>query len=124
MPRFRGFSTINKTKKFSLTDFDLVKRDLLNHLNIREGELPGRPEFGTRIYNFAFDPNTDQTRRAVTKELERVIGYDPRVTLNDMVLTVEEHGLVIELIVTITPNQNPESLFIRFDEQSQTAAYL
>ena len=43
MPTFIGFSTIDQNKKFTAVDFDLIKIDLLNAFNIRQGELPGRP---------------------------------------------------------------------------------
>ena len=124
MARFRGFSTINKYKKYTLTDYELIKRDLLNALNIREGELPGRPEFGTRLWNFIFETNNQDTVRNITKEVERVAGYDPRVEINDVIVTQEQHGIVLELIVTIRPNKNPEALFIKFDEESSTAAFV
>jgi hypothetical protein len=42
MLTYRGFNTIGQTKKFRLTDLDLVKRDLLNHFQIRKGEHPIR----------------------------------------------------------------------------------
>ena len=32
---YKGFSSITKGKKFSLTDFELVKRDLQNHFYMR-----------------------------------------------------------------------------------------
>jgi phage baseplate assembly protein W len=124
MARFRGFSTINKYKKFTLTDYELVKRDLLNALNIREGELPGRPEYGTRLWNFIFEANDSDSVRNITKELERTVTYDPRVEINDVIVTQEAHGIILELVVTIRPNQDPELLRIRFDEQAATANFL
>ena len=124
MARFRGFSTINKYKKFTLTDYELVKRDLLNALNIREGELPGRPEYGTRLWNFIFEANDADSVRNITKELERTVTYDPRVEINDVIVTQEAHGIILELVVTIRPNQDPELLRIRFDEQAATANFL
>ena len=124
MARFRGFSTINKYKKFTLTDYELIKRDLLNALNIREGELPGRPEFGTRLWNFIFEVNSADTVRNITKEVERVAAYDPRVEVNDVIVTQEQHGIILELVVTIRPNQNPELLRIKFDEEASTAAFV
>ena len=42
MTTFIGFNTIDQPKKFTLTDFDLVKRDLLNAFNIQQGQLVGR----------------------------------------------------------------------------------
>jgi hypothetical protein len=38
-----------------LTDFELIKRDLLNAFNIRQGSLPGRPAYGSSIFDFVFD---------------------------------------------------------------------
>ena len=124
MARFRGFSTIDKYKKFTLTDYELVKRDLLNALNIREGELPGRPEFGTRLWNFIFEVNDQDTVRNVTNEINRIAGYDPRIEINDVIVTQEQHGIILELVVTVRPNQDPELLRIRFDEEASTAAFL
>jgi phage baseplate assembly protein W len=124
MARFRGFSTINKYKKFSLTDYELVKRDLLNALSIREGELPGRPEFGTRLWSFMFENNNSETLRNIVKEIQRVAGYDPRVQVDDVVITQEANGILLELVVTIHPNQNPELLRIKFNEESNTAAFV
>ena len=49
MPTFIGYSTIDRYKSYTVTDFELIKRDLLNALNIRQGEMPGRPEVGTAM---------------------------------------------------------------------------
>lgn len=124
MARFRGFSTIGKYKKYSLTDYELVKRDLLNALSVREGELPGRPEFGTRLWSFIFESNNSETLRNVVKEVERVTRYDPRVRLDDVVVTQESNGIMLELVVTIRPNQDPEVLRVKFNEESQTAEFV
>ena len=55
MTTFVGFNTQNQYKKFTLVDFELVKRDLLNAFNIRQGQLPGRPEYGTVLWNYLFE---------------------------------------------------------------------
>ena len=55
MTTFIGFNTIDQPKKFTLTDFALVKRDLLNAFNIRPGELVGRPTYGTNLWDYVFD---------------------------------------------------------------------
>ena len=124
MARFKGFSTVGKYKKFTLTDHELVKRDLLNALNIREGELPGRPEVGTRIWNFIFDTNNRDTVRNITKEIERIAQQDPRIVVNDVVVTQDTHGIVLELVITIEPNRNPTVLAVQFDENASQARYL
>jgi phage baseplate assembly protein W len=124
MARFKGFSTINRYKKFTLTDNELIKRDLLNALTIREGELPGRPSFGTRLWNFIFEPNTPDIVRQITAELERTVTYDPRIRIEDVIVTTDPNGVILELVVAFVPDLNPEVLQIKFDEESQTAQYL
>ena len=44
MATFVGYNSINQYKRFVLTDLALIKRDLLNYFNIRQGEKVGRPE--------------------------------------------------------------------------------
>ena len=63
MTKFRGFNTVNQVKKFRLTDLDLVKRDLLNHFQIRKGEKLMNPAFGSIIWNMLFEPLTDETKK-------------------------------------------------------------
>ena len=49
---YKGFSTVNKIRApYTLTDAELVKTDLLNELNTRQGERVMRPTFGTRIFD-------------------------------------------------------------------------
>ena len=66
MTTFVGFNTINQFKKFTLTDFELIKRDLLNAFNIRQGQLPGRPGYGTVLWEYVFEPQTTQTQNSIS----------------------------------------------------------
>ena len=84
MATFIGFNTINQFKKFTLTDFELIKRDLLNAFNIRQGQLPGRPAYGTTIWSFMFEPQTQQVQNAIIAEVQRVAGGDTRLYINDI----------------------------------------
>ena len=61
MATFIGYNTINQYKNYTLTDFDLIKRDLLNALTIKQGEVVGRPLVGTTIWNLIFDSQTPET---------------------------------------------------------------
>ena len=50
MALYRGYNTVdNQTTKTRLEDEELIKRDLINHFNIRKGEKLMRPDFGTII---------------------------------------------------------------------------
>ena len=82
MPTFIGFNTINQNKKFTAVDFNLIKIDLLNAFNIRQGELVGRPGYGTVIWNYLFENQTQETQQLIYNEIQRVCAGDPRIFIS------------------------------------------
>ena len=110
MTTFKGFNTIGQTKKFTLVDFELVKRDLLNALNIQQGQLVGRPGYGTQIWNYIFENQTQDTERAILAEIQRIASLDPRIYLESADMYPQENGILIELQVTMVPGQTTEFL--------------
>ena len=124
MPTFIGFNTINQPKKFTLVDFELIKRDLLNSLNIRQGELPGRPAFGTIIWDFVFESQDQVTQQAMYNEIQRVVAYDPRLYLSDIQFYPQENGLLIEIQIQTVPSTQVERLSVFFDQQQRIASYV
>lgn len=92
-----GFSTkqYEKDKSFTLTDVNLVKEDLLNHIFTRKGERVKMPTFGTRIPDLVYEPLDDRVLRIIDTDLRAVFNYDPRVTLNDLrILPLYQHNAV------------------------------
>jgi len=120
MAKFKGFSTVNRYKKFTVTDRELVIRDLLNILSIREGELPGKPDVGTRIWNFIFEANTPEVVRQITAEVQRITTYDPRVELVDVVVSSIDNTVNLELVIIINPSVSPETINFLFDQDDNT----
>jgi len=84
MATFIGFNTIGQNKQFTAVDFDLIKIDLLNAFNIRQGELVGRPGYGTLIWNYLFENQIAETQQYMYDEIQRVAGNDPRIFINDI----------------------------------------
>lgn len=80
---YKGFSTVNwiSNKTVALTNIDLVKQDLLNHIWTIKGERVMMPNFGTRIPVLPFEQNDAITRQIITEDLTAVFNYDPRVKL-------------------------------------------
>jgi hypothetical protein len=74
--RYRGFSTIGRTKKFRLTDLELVKRDLLNHFSIRKGEKLMDPNFGSIIWNMLYEPLTADVKSSIVEDVKRINGLE------------------------------------------------
>jgi phage baseplate assembly protein W len=122
MAMYNGFSTLTGSKKFRLTDFNLVKQDLQNHFNIRKGEKLMNPEFGTVIWDVIFEPLTDDTKNIIIQDIKKIVATDPRLAAQNVIITQYERGLQIELeLVYLTTNQI-DKLNLKFDQQNNRAA--
>jgi phage baseplate assembly protein W len=124
MATFVGFNTINQFKKFTLTDFELIKRDLLNAFNIRPGQLPGRPAYGTSLWSFVFEPQTQETQTSIQTEVQRVACGDPRIFVSQVDVYPQENGILLEIQLTVVPTTDAKILSIFFDQQQRTASYV
>jgi hypothetical protein len=122
--RFIGFNTQNQFKKFTLTDFELVKRDLLNAFNIRQGQLPGRPGYGTVLWDYLFEPQLEELQTAIEREVQRVAGGDPRLYISDIQTFPQNNGILIQIELTVVPSTDAERLSIFFDLQQRNASYV
>jgi len=123
MATFIGYSTIDQYKKFTLTDGELVKRDLLNAFNIRQGTLPGRPDYGSTLLDYIFENQDTTTERAIIAEIQRIAAGDPRIYISDLNFYPQENGVLIELQVQIVPGTTTEQLSIFFDQATRQAGF-
>lgn len=117
---FRGFNTIGQRNKFTLNDFDLIKRDLLNAFSIRAGEVPGRPDYGTILHTLVFENMTDDIVEQVEAEILRIIAGEPRVALQDVKLYAVEHIILAEIFLDTLPDRSAEKLIIEFDTEQKS----
>jgi len=124
MSTFIGFNTINQYKKFTLVDFDLIKRDLINALNIQQGEVPGRPDYGTTIWSYMFENQTPTTNASMVAEIQRVAGGDPRLFLNDTQVFQQDNGILIQLLISTVNSSTAEQLTIFFNEETRRASFI
>lgn len=121
---FIGFNTQGQFKKFTLTGFELIKRDLLNAFNIRQGQLPGRPEYGTTLWDFLFENQVEEIQQGIQAEVQRVAGGDPRIYINDVQIYPQENGILLEVELTVVPSTDAERLSIFFDQLQRQASYV
>ena len=124
MATFIGFNTQNQYKKFTLTDFELIKRDLLNAFNIRQGQLPGRPAYGTSLWDYLFENQLEELNTAIVQEVQRVAGGDPRIFINDVQSYPQENGILIEVELTVTPSTEAQRLSVFFNLEQRSASYV
>ena len=124
MTTFVGFNTQNQYKKFTLVDFELVKRDLLNAFNIRQGQLPGRPAYGTVLWNYLFENQVDSVQQGIINEVQRVAGGDPRIFISNINVYPQENGMLIELELQTVGGVNAEILSVFFNQTTRSASYV
>jgi phage baseplate assembly protein W len=117
---YKGFSTLTGNKKFRLTDFDLVKRDVLNHFYIRKGEKLMNPKFGTIIWNVLHEPFTDDLKSVITADIKSIASYDPRVSFDNIVVTEFDQGIQILLELRYLQTNQSSLMNLQFDSNSKT----
>jgi phage baseplate assembly protein W len=122
MAEIIGYSTIDRYKTYTVTDFEIIKQDLSNALNIRQGEMPGRPDVGTIMWSFIYEPQNAQTSQAVINEIQRVVAQDPRIEVADINVFSQENGILVELQVQTIQGQDARLLTVFFDNQTQRAS--
>lgn len=120
MTTYKGFSTVGRFKKFRLTDVELIKQDLINHFHIRKGEKLMNPSFGTIIWNTLFEPLTDDIKNIIIEDIRTVASYDPRISVDNVVVTQYDYGLQIEVdLLYVTSNQTG-TLLLNFNKSTGT----
>jgi len=122
MTIYRGFSTVNKKKNFRVTDYELIKQDLINHFSTRRGERIMNPNFGTIIWDLLFDPFTEELRTAIQDDIVRIASSDPRVAIEEAIVTDYQHGIQIELQIRVRDTNEIDKMILTFD-QSAAPAY-
>jgi len=120
MIMYRGFSTVGRTRKFRLTDFELVKQDLINHFYIRKGEKLMNPDFGTIIWNVVHEPLTEDLKSVIVTDIKAIAGYDPRISIDNVVITEYDQGIQVELQLRYVQTNQTNLLNLQFDNQNNT----
>jgi phage baseplate assembly protein W len=117
---YKGFSTVDRQfPPFSLTNVDLIRRDLINHFLTRKGERVMLPNFGSRIHDMLMEPLDDLTRNIILDDVAEVIGQEPRVELQNTNLVELDHSIRLEVELLFLPDLSIETLQIEFDRRAE-----
>ena len=114
-PLFSGFATNISSKQ--LFDNELVKQDLLNHINTRKGERVMDPEYGSIIWDLLFELQTEFITNEIQRDLTRIIESEPRVTLDFLEIVVVENGYLGNIILTYNELDITEEFTINFNRR-------
>ena len=117
---YKGFSTLAPSRNFRLTDFDLIKQDIINHFNIRKGEKLMRPNFGTIIWNVLHEPFTDDLKSVIATDIKAIASYDPRVSFDNIIVTEYDQGIQIELQLRYVPTNQVNLMMMNFNNATNT----
>jgi phage baseplate assembly protein W len=116
---YKGFSTVSlDANSYALYDIALIKQDILNHFYTRQGERLENPEFGTIIWDVIFEPLTDDLKNLIRQNVETIVNYDPRVQVDEVIVTSYESGIQIECVLVYLPYNISEVLQLRFDQEN------
>jgi|TARA_B110000305_G_C19174816_1_gene509108 phage baseplate assembly protein W len=124
MANYYGYTSIGRDfVDTAATDQVLIRADLINHFNTRLGERLMNPGFGCVVWDYIFDPFTDEVRYAVIENLQSIVESDPRVVLRSLDVAEWEHGLQVELSIAYVEGNQAEDMIVSFDGQSGKATY-
>ena len=115
-------SPFKSKNKFRTIDEELVIQDFINALNIHQGSKPGNPAYGTSLWSFIFEPNTDDVRLALEEEIKRVASLDPRLVASVTNATPFENGISLSLQVYVQPFNDSITISVFFDQTKSFAS--
>lgn len=115
---YKGFSSKETTRGFKLYDIDLVKQDLINHFYIRKGEKLENPDFGTIIWDVLFEQFTEEVKNIIAANVEEIINYDPRLTVQKISVDSTLQGIRIQAEVLYLPFNISERMTFDFDRNN------
>ena len=119
MAYYNGFSTIGLQNRWKLSDVELVKRDLLNQFQTRLGERLHNPNFGSILWELAFEPMGDELREAIIADANRIIASDPRVVSRGVTVQAFENGFQIEMDLYLVDRDVAVEMFVQFNQKAQ-----
>lgn len=100
----------NSSKGFFIelnnTDTDAIKSDLLHLILTRKGQRLYKPDFGTDLLRFIFQPEDELTLSQIKDEIKTVVSkYLPKLQINDIIVEQSEeseHAAIVRIDYTIT----------------------
>lgn len=116
---FKGFSTVDKIRApYSLTDLELVKRDLLNEFYTKKGERVMRPNFGCIVHDLLMNPEDSFTTEELREDIERIIDKEPRVEMLDINIYNSGHAVRVDLHLNFVVLDSEDVLYLEFTRET------
>jgi hypothetical protein len=114
-------SPINYGKKYRAVDEKLIIQDFINALNIQQGQKVGKPDYGTTLWSFVFEPNTTDVQFQLQDEIRRVASGDPRMIINSVKAYPKDNGILVEIELAVVPFNRAQLLNVFFNNLTNSA---
>lgn len=102
MPTFSSQNALYEdfvTPNTTVYDEFAISNALHNILNTRIGSMPGRPTFGSRIYEIPFEPNDDATKLfLITVIREAIEKWEKRIILTNVYIVNSKENTLEAMI--------------------------
>jgi len=94
-----------------ITNEVAIRRSLMNLILTKKGSKPFYPEYGSTVFSFLFEPSSAFTIHNIKESiLNTVERFEPRVTLRNVDIKIEDHGITMNLSYTINNTGTTSSL--------------
>jgi len=89
-----------------------IKKALMNLIKTPVGTRPFRPDYGTKIYDYLFEPADISTEIEINEELAKEIQkFEPRVQLISIETIIEEKvGIKVKIVYYMINSPIPQTL--------------
>lgn len=102
MPTFSSSNALYEdfvTPSTTVYDESAIANSLHNILNTKIGSMPGRPTFGSRIYEIPFEPNDDSTKLFLATVIkEAIVKWEKRIILTNISIINSKENTLEALI--------------------------
>lgn len=116
---YKGFSTVGTNSLSNkIFDYDLIKQDMLNMFQTRQGERVMNPKFGTVIWDLIFEPFTPSIKQQICDDVTRILNYDPRAVPTAITVVEAEQGLLIDATLYYVQANLSETMKINFNKNT------
>lgn len=79
-----------------------IKRAISNLINTKRGSKPFRPDYGTNIHDHLFENQDAFAANEIKTQIVRTIErFEPRVTVNNVIVEFEPFGFKIQINLTV-----------------------
>ena len=65
-----------------------------------------------------FEPMTEENKRIITKDVEDIVNYDPRITITKVTIDTTDQGIRIEVECVYMPFNVNERMTFTFDKEN------